>query len=68
MHGDVECNDCGGGGGGMCVTGQGAQRVQPAPLVERRMRQILATVQKRCTTWVGSSVVHLGDRNVPNAL
>ena len=43
-------------------------RVQPAQRVERRMRHILASVQQRCQTWIGSSVVHLGDRNVPNAL
>jgi hypothetical protein len=42
--------------------------VQSAPLVERRMRIILAKVQERCGEWIGSSVVHLGDRNVPNAL
>ena len=49
-------------------TGQGSQRVQASPLVEKRMRQLLARVQSRCTEWIGSSVVHLGDRNVPNAL
>jgi len=48
-------------------TGQGLQRVQPAPQVLRAMHAILAKVQKS-VEWVGSSVVHLGDHNVPNAL
>eukprot|EP01123_Difflugia_compressa_P008847 TRINITY_DN2771_c1_g2_i1.p1 TRINITY_DN2771_c1_g2~~TRINITY_DN2771_c1_g2_i1.p1 ORF type:complete len:520 (+),score=113.15 TRINITY_DN2771_c1_g2_i1:203-1762(+) len=48
-------------------TGQGIHRQQPAPQVLRAMHAILAKVQKSCE-WVGSSVVHLGDHNVPNAL
>jgi len=48
-------------------TGQGLHRVQPSPQVERAMHAILAKVQKS-VEWVGSSVVHLGDHNVPNAL
>lgn len=49
-------------------TGQGMNRVQPAPSVHRVMNEILSTVQRRVGQWVGSSVVHLGDYNVPNAL
>eukprot|EP00178_Gracilaria_changii_P018050 TRINITY_DN513_c0_g2_i1.p1 TRINITY_DN513_c0_g2~~TRINITY_DN513_c0_g2_i1.p1 ORF type:complete len:621 (+),score=90.01 TRINITY_DN513_c0_g2_i1:91-1953(+) len=49
-------------------TGQGLNRVQAAPSVSRAMYEILNTVQRRVGRWVGSSVVHLGDYNVPNAL
>lgn len=49
-------------------TGQGLNRVQAAPNVSRAMYDILDRVQRRVGSWVGSSVVHLGDINVPNAL
>eukprot|EP00595_Chromulina_sp_UTEXLB2642_P000615 CAMPEP_0196765070 /NCGR_PEP_ID=MMETSP1095-20130614/7504_1 /TAXON_ID=96789 ORGANISM="Chromulina nebulosa, Strain UTEXLB2642" /NCGR_SAMPLE_ID=MMETSP1095 /ASSEMBLY_ACC=CAM_ASM_000446 /LENGTH=339 /DNA_ID=CAMNT_0042122369 /DNA_START=378 /DNA_END=1394 /DNA_ORIENTATION=+ len=49
-------------------TGQGYQRVQDCPNVGNEMRKILTRVQNRCGKWVGLSVVHLGDRDVPNAL
>lgn len=51
-------------------TGQGINRVQQSPRVESTMRQILHSVQSQVGSdnWVGSSVIHLGDHNVPNAL
>lgn len=53
-------------------TGQGLNRVQACPRVGKAMYHLLNTVQSRLSKsgmhWVGSSVVHLGDHNVPNAL
>lgn len=48
-------------------TGQGLNRIQPCPNISRAMHKILNRAQKKCGSWVGSSVVHLGDKNVPNA-
>eukprot|EP01117_Protostelium_nocturnum_P003851 TRINITY_DN1511_c0_g1_i2.p1 TRINITY_DN1511_c0_g1~~TRINITY_DN1511_c0_g1_i2.p1 ORF type:complete len:611 (+),score=264.07 TRINITY_DN1511_c0_g1_i2:96-1928(+) len=49
-------------------TGQGMNRVQQAPSIGNAMSQLLSRTKKYAGDWVGSSVVHLGDHNVPNAL
>ncbi|KXN92353.1 UPF0652 protein [Leucoagaricus sp. SymC.cos] len=49
-------------------TGQGLNRVQAAPKTSRMMHTILHKAQKSVGTWIGSSVIHMGDHNVPNAL
>uniref|UniRef100_A0AAV1T4Z0 B box-type domain-containing protein n=1 Tax=Peronospora matthiolae TaxID=2874970 RepID=A0AAV1T4Z0_9STRA len=58
-------------GGGMYRlrdTGQGLNRMQHAPETSRLVHSILNHTQKMRPRWVGSSMVHLGDHNVPNAL
>ena len=51
-------------------TGQGLQRVQNSPQVFKSMHEILGYTQRALgkSNWIGSSVIHLGDHNVPNAL
>uniref|UniRef100_A0A7S1YEK7 Non-canonical E2 ubiquitin-conjugating enzyme C-terminal domain-containing protein n=1 Tax=Grammatophora oceanica TaxID=210454 RepID=A0A7S1YEK7_9STRA len=50
-------------------TGQGLNRVQSCPKVGKIMRSLLTQTQHEAgAAWVGLSVVHLGDRDVPNAL
>lgn len=50
-------------------TGQGLNRVQACPRVRRVMENLLhQTKQETGNVWVGLSVIHLGDRDVPNAL
>ncbi|ANB15508.1 hypothetical protein AWJ20_3136 [Sugiyamaella lignohabitans] len=49
-------------------TGQGLNRIKPCPQVSRAMHNIIRRSQERTGQWIGSSVVHLGDHTVPNAL
>ncbi|KAJ6515440.1 hypothetical protein C8R45DRAFT_956550 [Mycena sanguinolenta] len=49
-------------------TGQGLNRVQAAPKTSRMMHQILNRAQRSVGQWIGSSVIHMGDHNVPNSL
>ncbi|KAI0685027.1 hypothetical protein BC835DRAFT_1408963 [Cytidiella melzeri] len=49
-------------------TGQGLNRVQAAPKTSRMMHAILNRAQRSIGSWVGSSVIHMGDHNVPNSL
>ena len=49
-------------------TGQGLNRVQQSPRTLKCMHEILHRCQSKLGHWVGSSVIHLGDHNVPNAL
>ena len=50
-------------------TGQGLNRVQSCPRVRKVMSNLLnQTQQEAGSSWVGLSVIHLGDRDVPNAL
>ncbi|KAI6040452.1 hypothetical protein EDC04DRAFT_2996863 [Pisolithus marmoratus] len=49
-------------------TGQGLNRVQAAPKTLHMMHAILHRAQQSVGSWVGSSAIHMGDHNVPNAL
>jgi len=49
-------------------TGQGYQRLQSCPQISEAMHSILGRIKQAHGPWVGLSVVHLGDRDVPNAL
>ncbi|TFK99154.1 hypothetical protein BDV98DRAFT_511020 [Pterulicium gracile] len=49
-------------------TGQGLNRVQACPKTSRMMHTILNNAQRSVGHWIGSSVIHMGDHNVPNTL
>jgi hypothetical protein len=46
-------------------TGQGLNRIQPAPKTSRKMHAILHRAQSNVGYWVGSSVVHMGTSILP---
>ncbi|KNC86439.1 hypothetical protein SARC_01395 [Sphaeroforma arctica JP610] len=48
-------------------TGQGLNRIQSCNNTSRLMHAILNKAQRKVDSWVGSSVIHMGDHNVPNA-
>lgn len=52
----------------LSFTGQGLHRVKACPSLYKEMYKILAECKAKCSSWIGSSVVHLGDDAVPNAL
>ena len=49
-------------------TGQGYHRLQPSERISMVMHRIVHEMQQKVGNWVGSSQIHLGDHNVPNAL
>lgn len=48
-------------------TGQGLQRVQPAPQLYAKLQALLGDTKRELGAWVGSERIHLGDNQVPNA-
>lgn len=49
-------------------TGHGLNRIKACPTIYKEMHKIIGECRSKCDAWVGSSVVHLGDDAVPNAL
>ncbi|KAG0668830.1 hypothetical protein C6P45_004313 [Maudiozyma exigua] len=49
-------------------TGHGLNRIKACPGIYREMHKILTECRSKTESWIGSSVVHLGDDAVPNAL
>jgi len=49
-------------------TGQVFHRIQPSPKLYKAISKIVHKTQKKLGNWVSSSVIHLGDKSVPNAL
>ncbi|ODQ62823.1 hypothetical protein WICANDRAFT_82752 [Wickerhamomyces anomalus NRRL Y-366-8] len=52
----------------LSFTGQGLHRVKACPSLYKEMYKVLGECKAKCSSWIGSSVVHLGDDAVPNAL
>ncbi|ELP85011.1 hypothetical protein EIN_079130 [Entamoeba invadens IP1] len=49
-------------------TGQGFHRMQQSPRISLVMHKIVNEMKTKVGDWVGSTQIHLGDHNVPNAL
>ncbi|CCC71107.1 hypothetical protein NCAS_0G02200 [Naumovozyma castellii] len=52
----------------LASTGHGLNRIKSCPTIYKEMYRIISECRSKTDTWVGSSVVHLGDDAVPNAL
>ncbi|CCK70825.1 uncharacterized protein KNAG_0F01570 [Huiozyma naganishii CBS 8797] len=52
----------------LASTGHGLNRLQSCPAIYKEMHKIISECRSKTEAWVGSSVVHLGDDAVPNAL
>lgn len=52
----------------LASTGHGLNRIKACPSIYKEMHRIISECRSKTHTWVGSSVVHLGDDAVPNAL
>ncbi|KAH3676124.1 hypothetical protein WICMUC_002421 [Wickerhamomyces mucosus] len=50
-------------------TGQGLNRIKQCPNLYKTMYKLIGEAKSKCSNgWIGSSVIHLGDDAVPNAL
>ncbi|CCH60539.1 hypothetical protein TBLA_0D00290 [Henningerozyma blattae CBS 6284] len=49
-------------------TGHGLNRIKACPLIYKEMVKIIGECKMSSKEWIGSSVIHLGDHAVPNAL
>lgn len=52
----------------LASTGHGLNRLKSYPVIYKEMHKIISECRSKTKTWIGSSVVHLGDDAVPNAL
>lgn len=52
----------------LASTGHGLNRLKSCPVIYKEMHKIISECRSKTKTWIGSSVVHLGDDAVPNAL
>lgn len=52
----------------LASTGHGLHRIKACPGIYKEMHRIIQECRTKTEKWVGSSVVHLGDDAVPNAL